>query len=277
MLKQRLITALALLAILLPAVGVSEAWPFALLTLALVGTAGWEWSRLNGCQPWAAIAGGSVLVAGCAWVGWSILPARVPSVVWWGVSLLWIVGGLISLKAGVAGWPNLWRPARLATGWLALGFCWLAMNEAKAQGVSFILSILVLVWMADVAAYFGGRTWGRHKLASSISPGKTREGVYVGLLAVLALTFAWLSIERALGGSASLMYLLQRHFGGVGLAAAVISLALLGVMGDLLESLVKRSAGVKDSSRLLPGHGGVLDRIDALLPVFPMALALTAW
>lgn len=276
MLKQRLITALVLLALLLPALWVSSAWPFAVLSLALVGTAGWEWGRLNGCPPWAAIVAGGVLVAGCASVGWSLLPHRVPGLVWWGVSLIWIVGGVISLKAGIAGWPHLWRPARWVLGWLALGLCWLAMNEAKAQGVVFLLSILVLVWTADVAAYFGGRAWGRHKLAASISPGKSREGVYAGVLAVLVLSFAWLLIERALGGSASLMYLLQSHFGSVALAAAVIVLALMSVMGDLLESLVKRSAGVKDSGRLLPGHGGVLDRIDALLPVFPMALALTA-
>jgi phosphatidate cytidylyltransferase len=276
MLKQRVITASVLLAVLFPALFSSSVWPFGALSLVLIGVGGWEWSRLNRSPHWAAMAWGSALAVVCAVALWWAVPMQVPVWVWWGASLLWLVGGGIGLRAGVAGWPHLWRPVRLSVGWVALGLCWLAMNAAKAQGVGFLLSIAAMVWMADVAAYFGGRTWGRRKLAVSISPGKSWEGVYAGLVGVVLLSFVWLYAEQALGGSGSLMDLVRNRFGHLALAAAAVTVALLSVMGDLLESLVKRSAGVKDSSSLLPGHGGVLDRVDALLPVFPVALALAS-
>ncbi len=276
MLKQRVVTALVLLAVFLPALFAPSAWPFGAVSLVLIGVGGWEWSRLNGSPRWAAIAWGAALVLVCTVALWRAVPTQVPVWVWWGASLMWVVGGLIGLRVGVTGWPHLWRPVRLAVGWTALGICWLAMNAAKAQGVTFLLSILVVVWMADIAAYFGGRAWGRRKLALSISPGKSWEGVYAGLVGVVVLSFAWLFAEQALGGSGSLMALVRERFGLLALAGAAVVLALLSVMGDLLESLVKRSAGVKDSSSLLPGHGGVLDRVDALLPVFPVALALAS-
>jgi phosphatidate cytidylyltransferase len=131
--------------------------------------------------------------------------------------------------------------------------------------------------MADVAAYFGGRAFGRRKLAPSISPGKSWEGVWSGMIGVLVLSGVWLLLDRGLAfDSPSVFTRLMGRLGLPGFVLAVLFLTLLSVVGDLFESLVKRSAGAKDSSALLPGHGGVLDRFDALLPVVPAALAFAS-
>jgi phosphatidate cytidylyltransferase len=135
-----------------------------------------------------------------------------------------------------------------------------------------------LVWIADVAAYFGGRRFGRRKLAPAISPGKSWEGVWSGVLGVLLLAVLWVQlvdVQPWVDGPS----LYGRLVGGLGwplTALVLLLLAALSVVGDLFESLVKRAAGAKDSSQLLPGHGGILDRIDALLPVLPAALAFVA-
>jgi phosphatidate cytidylyltransferase len=133
------------------------------------------------------------------------------------------------------------------------------------------------VWAADVAAYFGGRAFGRKKLAPAISPGKSWEGVWSGMAGVVLLAFVWMAFDRITAQSVSSLYTqLADRVGVVGMLAGVLFLTSMSVVGDLFESLVKRSVGAKDSSALLPGHGGVLDRIDALLPVFPLALALVS-
>jgi len=159
----------------------------------------------------------------------------------------------------------------------ALWAAWLAMSHARSIGINFILSVFCLVWVADIAAYFGGRRFGKRKLAPSISPGKSWEGVYSGMAGVFVLTLVWRAMESRFGAdSASLYGQLLAHLGLLGGLAALALLAGMSVVGDLMESLIKRAAGAKDSSRLLPGHGGVLDRVDALLPVFPLSLALIA-
>jgi phosphatidate cytidylyltransferase len=153
---------------------------------------------------------------------------------------------------------------------------WLALAQARVVSINFVLSVLCIVWMADIGAYAAGRAFGKHKLAPSISPGKSWEGVYGGLLGVMLLAVVWtLWIDRALAVDApSVFTRLRSASGWIGMLAACAALAGLSVVGDLFESLVKRAAGAKDSSRLLPGHGGVLDRIDALMPVLPAAMAL---
>jgi phosphatidate cytidylyltransferase len=191
---------------------------------------------------------------------------------------LWVVGGTLVLAAGPAAWARAPRAARLVLGLVVLGAGWLALVQARALGLNFLLSVFCLVWLADIAAYFGGRAFGRRKLAPSISPGKSWEGVYSGMLAVALLALAWCWAEPGwqLGDDTSLYHRLYGQLGLVGLLLMAVFLAAMSVVGDLFESLVKRAAGAKDSSRLLPGHGGVLDRIDALLPVFPLALAAAA-
>jgi phosphatidate cytidylyltransferase len=277
MLKQRVITAVILLAVLLPALFAPVAWPFALLTLVMIGAAGWEWARLNGIAGSVAIALGVALAGACGfalWAGWSVAP---PAAVWWVATLVWVLGGVWALKVGPAGWPGLSAALRCALGLVALWTAWLALANAKFTGINFILSIFCLVWAADIAAYFGGKTFGRRKLAPTISPGKSWEGVWSGMLGVLLLAAAWLAVDGSLSiDSDSLYTRLLAHLGYPGLAAVLLFLAAMSVVGDLVESLAKRAAGAKDSSKLLPGHGGVLDRIDALLPVFPLALAMSS-
>ncbi len=145
-------------------------------------------------------------------------------------------------------------------------------------GVNFLLSVLVLVWMADIAAYAAGRTFGlkftKRKLAPAISPGKSWEGAWGGMAGVLALAVAWVMADRALQAAVPSLYSRLALSGWWLLVIAALFLAAMSVVGDLVESLIKRSAGVKDSSQLLPGHGGVLDRVDALLPTLPLAMML---
>jgi phosphatidate cytidylyltransferase len=276
MLKQRVITAVVLLAILLPALFAATAWPFALLTLVLIGAAGWEWGRLNGAGAIAIPMGLLLAVAGALalWAGWA---REAPATPWWLATLLWVLGGAWTLQRGPIGWPGIPMTLRWALGLLLLWTAWLALANAKAFGINFILSVFCLVWVADIAAYFGGRAFGKHKLAPTISPGKSWEGVWSGMAGVLLLAAGWLMLDRSLAlDSPSLFTRLDARLGLVGAALVLLFLSGMSVVGDLFESLVKRSAGAKDSSGLLPGHGGVLDRVDALLPVFPLAMALMA-
>ena len=277
MLGQRIMTAIVLLALLVPALFASQTWPFHLLTLLLIGAAGWEWGRLNQAAMLPSLLMGvAVALAGVAavWAGWLQQP---PAQAWWLAALVWVAGGTLALRSGPTSWPRLPRPARLALGLLALWAAWLAMGHARVLGINFILSVFCLVWAADIAAYFGGRRFGTRKLAPGISPGKSWEGVYSGMAGVFVLTLLWRALEsRFATDSLSVYGRLLDQWGLLGGLAALAFLAGMSVVGDLIESLVKRAAGAKDSSRLLPGHGGVLDRVDALLPVFPLALALLA-
>lgn len=273
MLKQRVITALVLLALLIPALLAPDVRWFAALTLAFIGAAGWEWMRLNGAPAPLAVGSGVALAAVCGAAlaaGWT---ERAPGAGWLPVALAWVAGGALALRRGVAGWPALPRALRWGLGLVLLALAWLALAQARAQGLAFILSVFCLVWVADIGAYFSGRRFGRRKLAPTVSPGKSWEGAVGGALGVLALALAWAALD---GAHASLYGRLLAAHGPVALVAGVLVLAAMSVVGDLFESLVKRAAGAKDSSALLPGHGGVLDRIDALLPVFPIALALAA-
>lgn len=277
MLLQRVITAVVLLALLLPALLAASPLPFAALTLLMLGAAGWEWGRLNGAGQAGALALGAAVALTCAagWqAGWAV---AAPAAVWWLACACWVAGGAFALRAGPAAWPRLPRAARLVLGWLVLSVAWLALAAARQRGLGFILSALCIVWVADIAAYFGGKAFGRRKLAPSISPGKSWEGVWSGMLGVALLATAWVMLEARWPAFAPSVFatVLVQH-GWALLAPAIVVLCGLSVVGDLMESLMKRAVGAKDSSRLLPGHGGVLDRIDALLPVLPAVMALAS-
>ncbi len=281
MLKQRVITAVVLLVILLPALFYPSYLPFAAFMLVAVGAAGWEWARLNGCGPRMALCMGAATVLACA-LGWaSGLPMREMPVLWILAGAVWVLGGALLLRVAVPGWPKLAQPLRLAGGLLMLWVAWLAAVQARIVGINFLLSVLVLVWVADIFAYFAGRTFGlkftRRKLAPAISPGKSWEGVWGGVVGVALLALAWIGADTAMHAQVPSLYSRLLAKGGWFLGIAVVFLAAMSVVGDLIESLVKRSAGAKDSSALLPGHGGVLDRIDALLPVLPLAMMLVSW
>ena len=277
MLATRIATALVLLALLVPTLAAASPWPFALLTLVAMVAAGWEWSRLNGAAG-AAAPLGALLGVACAvalWAGWAIDPPRF---LWWVGLAVWVLGGAWAIRRGVTGWGVLPRAPRIAFGLVALWLAWLALAHARAIGLNFILSVLTVVWTADVCAYFAGRAFGRRKLALAISPGKSWEGVWGGLAGALGVALVWWTLVdgRAFVDGPSVFGRLVDTLGVPLMLLAVTFLVAMSVVGDLFESLVKRSAGAKDSSRLLPGHGGVLDRIDALLPVVPIALALAA-
>ena len=278
MLRQRVITAVVLLALLVAGLAARDPWAFDLLTLVLISAAGWEWARLNGFATPLPAWGAGLAVALLCLVSLTRLPAVGDGAWWQAVAAIWVVGGAWALRAGPTGWARLPSWLRLGLGLLLLWWAWLAIAVAHSVGVNFLMSVLCIVWAADIAAYFGGRALGRRKLAPSISPGKTWEGVASGALGVLALALVWTAADgRWSLGSPSVFQLLQQRHGLPGLGLALVGLTALSVVGDLFESLVKRAAGAKDSSQLLPGHGGVLDRVDALLPVLPAALALVFW
>ena len=273
MLKQRVMTAIILLAILLPALFYKTPVPFCALALLMIAAGAWEWGRLNafGQAGSFGLAALCVLACGLSWYG-GLLDRPLP-LLWAASGAAWVLAGAWLLHAGVAGWPRIPKILRLSGGLVALWLAWLAIAQARVMGIEFLLSVLVLVWVADIFAYFAGRALGgrfsKGKLAPSISPGKSWEGVWGGMAGVVALSLAWSSWS----GNTLYSHLVQRH-GIAVMLLAVIFLAAMSVVGDLVESLIKRSAGVKDSSGLLPGHGGVLDRVDALLPALPLAMML---
>lgn len=282
MLKQRVITAIILLAILLPAMFYTTPVPFCAVALLLIAAGGWEWGRLNAYSFNVSVLLGLVLAAVCGLSWYAGLLGKPMPLLWTLAGAAWVLLGGWLLRVGVAGWPRIPKAARLVGGLVALWLAWLAVAQARVIGVQFLLSVLVLVWAADIAAYAAGRTFGgrfsRGKLAPSISPGKSWEGVWGGMAGVVLLSFAWALLERSGPAvfSGSLYARLWAQHGVLLMLLGVLFLAAMSVVGDLVESLVKRSAGVKDSSGLLPGHGGVLDRVDALLPAVPLAMMLVS-
>ena len=282
MLKQRVITAVIMLAILLPALFYSTPTPFCAIALVLIAAAGWEWGRLNACSQVVSLLFGLLLAALCGLAWYAGLLGKPMPMLWILAGSAWVLAGSALLRIGVAGWSDIARPLRLVGGMAALWLAWLAVAQARVMGINFLLSVLLLVWVADIFAYAAGRTLGgrftKNKLAPAISPGKSWEGVWGGVAGVvlLAMVWAWLERTGASALSGSLYARLWAQHGVLVMLLGVMFLAAMSVVGDLVESLVKRSAGAKDSSGLLPGHGGVLDRVDALLPAVPLAMMLVS-
>ncbi|CAM3688648.1 phosphatidate cytidylyltransferase [Parendozoicomonas haliclonae] len=265
MLKQRVITGLALLPVALCGVFLLPQEWFAIFIGAIITLAAWEWANLSGFSAvwqrvlYAAVTGGLLL---CLF-SLSVLPLSFllgAGLVWWLVAVMLVISYPDSLA--------VWKPriVQLIIGWLVLIPAWGGLVFLKSQGTpefeqqgnALILYVFVLVWGADVGAYFAGKTFGRRKLAPHLSPGKTWEGVLGGLLTItlIALGVAW---YRELG-----------LFHAIGLLAMTWVVGLVSVLGDLLESMFKRERGIKDSSSLLPGHGGIMDRIDSLTAAIPV-------
>ena len=278
MLKQRVITALVLLLILLPALFYHSPMPFCAISLVLIAAGAWEWARLNGYGPVGSLIAGFVCVVVCSVTWWLGVLDQSLAVLWLLAGAVWVLAGAWVLHRGVSAWSGHPQVVRLVSGLVALWLAWLAVAQARVIGINFLLSILVLVWVADIFAYFAGKAFGgrfsRGKLAPSISPGKSWEGVWGGMVGVLVLAFVWRWVDTAWAITVPSLYSHIGLRGGWLLMIAIVFMAAMSVVGDLFESLVKRSAGVKDSSGLLPGHGGVLDRVDALLPTLPLAMML---
>ena len=258
---RRVFTAGLLLAVFVPAVLWAPAWLWAILMAGVVGMAAYEWARLSHFPPLSARAY-AVLLALCALAlpyglgaGWPIFQLGLillAAVFWLLVAPLWLLGR----------WHAPQPFVRAAVGVVLLVPTWAALLYLHARGPGVLLGVMAIVWIADTAAYFSGRHFGRHKLAPAISPGKTWEGV-AGAFAALALYAGALSL---LAG----MPLLS-------LFVMVSGLLYLSVLGDLFESWIKRVSGMKDSGDVLPGHGGVLDRIDALTSTLPIATGMLMW
>jgi phosphatidate cytidylyltransferase len=281
LLKQRVITALVLLALLLPALFATHLWPFMALTLVLIAAGTWEWGRLNGMPAMGAWSGALLCLLACAaavQMGWV---QRTPPWLWGVAGGLWVLLGSWMIQRGVTGWALWPRSVRWLGGVALLTLAWLAMAQAHQRGVNFLLSVLVLVWAADVFAYFFGKAFGgrwiKIKLAASISPGKSWEGALGGMLGVLCVAAVWVDVDQRWALHDLSFYSLLWAKGWWITLPALLFMSAMSVVGDLVESLVKRSAGMKDSSGLLPGHGGVLDRVDALLPTLPLAMMLIDW
>lgn len=278
MLMQRVITAVVLLALLLPALFAPMAWPWMALTLVFIAAGAWEWGRLQGMSFGASVVGSLLVLGLCADAylsGWVQQPAPW---LWQVVGVLWVLLAVWMLRRGVPGWEQWPLVLRWPVGLLLIAAAWLALSQARVMGINFLLSSMALVWVADIAAYFFGRALGGRiiprKLAATISPGKSWEGALGGFLGVCVLAWGWQNLESTLAVDGPSLYTLLFQRGAVWAVGALVFLTAMSVVGDLVESLVKRSAGMKDSSQLLPGHGGVLDRVDALLPTLPLSMML---
>ncbi|MBL0165808.1 MAG: phosphatidate cytidylyltransferase [Propionivibrio sp.] len=271
MLRTRIITALLLFAAFFSALFYLPLLGWVIFATLVAAVAAWEWGALMGLGAWPRLALAAGLILICAAVGtldpvalgllgidsnfteaawqlgrWFYLPAAF---FWLFVVPLWLRQRWSLPKSALG----------LAIGLLLILPTWLALVQLRQAGALALVAIMATVWVADIAAYAFGRTLGRHKLAPNISPGKTWEGALGGGLAVIVYGFIL---------SPRLPAVLSEHYALLFLVLALLT--AISIAGDLFESLLKRQAGLKDSSNVLPGHGGVLDRIDSLTSTLPM-------
>jgi phosphatidate cytidylyltransferase len=196
----------------------------------------------------------------------------------WGGLFFWAIVVFLLLRLGVDFWRKIPVSITVILGFLILIPTWHAVVSAREIGINFLMSILCLVWVSDIAAYFGGKKFGKRKLASSISPGKTWEGVITAIITVCVVAHGWIWIDKYIGNQDlsfySLIFNKMNYFLFI---SSILFLVGVGIAGDLFESMMKRSVNLKDSSQLLPGHGGILDRIDALIPVITIAILMHSY
>lgn len=265
MLKARVLTALALVAVLVPALFFLPQVAWAVCVAVIAGIGAWEWGAFMRLGQVGRLSYGVAVTALC--LGALALPesvgvlrfseATLPVYVlagafWGGIVPLWL-----SRK-----WPLGRGAGGFIAGIVVLYPSWLAMVQLRALGPMTLLAVLILVWIADIAAYFSGKAFGRHKLAPTISPGKTWEGVAGACVGVVIYGVAVLT-----GMSITLPLFV--------LVPSLLAVTAVSVIGDLFESLLKRQVGMKDSSQILPGHGGVMDRVDSLTSTLPVVALLS--
>ena len=276
MLSTRILTAIVAVVAVLAALFALPPTIFALVLTIAMAAAAHEWGQLARFTRGARLTFVSVVVALCALLllapgagfarGWPttvvLAACGLATAFWLFVATPWVVRR----------WPTRSSPSLAIAGLIVLVGAFVALVELQARSPWLVLAAMAIVWIADTAAYFSGRAFGRHKLAPAVSPGKTWEGVYGALGAVALYALALVPLAHRAG-----------YVGPVAAPAAAawlafaVAVAALSVVGDLFESWLKRNAGVKDSGTVLPGHGGVLDRIDALLAAMPpLALAAVA-
>jgi phosphatidate cytidylyltransferase len=273
MLGTRILTAVILVPLVLAALFMLPPLGWGAISLLVIVVAAAEWANLAGLRKamWTSFVAGTLLIGGALLLAPSSGFARG-----WPDAIVLAACGTATLFWLFVATPWLarrWKPeSRLAlaiAGWVVLIGAWVAVVELQAHSPWLVLAAMAIVWIADTAAYFAGRAFGRHKLAPQVSPGKTWEGVYGALAAVAVYALVLVPLAKAGGYSGA-----DSPIAVVVWVVFALGLVALSIVGDLYESLLKRHAGVKDSGRLLPGHGGVLDRLDAMLAAMPAAALL---
>ena len=250
-------------------------WAWAAFAFAIVIIACWEWSRLcqlnsTGIRVFVAL---SILLS--TFICLTYIRGNIAAVEFSMLrQIVLVMAALFWLIVAPLWLANTWHPRSkwllAVLGWLVIFPMGVALLSLREISPWLLLSFAAIVWVADIAAYFAGRRFGRHKLAPLISPGKTVEGVVGGMIGVVLFYFLWQAATSHLGvKDESWVVMLKSH--SAILFVLFVLLSLISVLGDLFESWMKRGAGMKDSSNLLPGHGGVLDRIDALTSTLPIA------
>ena len=279
MLRTRVITAVVILLLLVGMLFFAPAlvWAAFVLLIALIGC--WEWSRMSALSK----SGQSIYLVFSGAIGgalWLIYQRAGDSLFMTAASIAFIVAALFWVVVAPLWLAKKGRPGPLAcalAGWVVMWPTWFAFVVLRDASPWLLLAVAAVIWVADIAAYFAGKAFGKHKLAPAVSPGKTWEGVMGALAGVAVYGIILAFVARAQPTPISAIF---DSAYGVPVVIAMLVLAALSIVGDLLESWMKRGVGLKDSSSLLPGHGGVLDRIDALtstLPVAALAIGLRSF
>ncbi len=273
MLKTRILTALIMAPIAIVGIFFLPPLGFALFTGAAITLGAWEWANMAGYSADRARIGYAAVVALIM-----VFVYQMPTLELLWLSLLWWIVALLMVRSYPRG-TSIWATTaiRSVMGVLVLVPAWVGLIHLRTGTLLFgdvsnslvaILYVFLVVWVADIGAYFAGRAFGKAKLAPRVSPGKSWAGVWGGLAAV-ALLAVVASVLAGAGVTDTLLLLV-----------ASVLVAAISVVGDLLESMLKRFRGIKDSSQLLPGHGGIMDRIDSLtaaIPVFALVVTLLGW
>ena len=270
MLLTRVLTAVALMPLVLGMLFFANDAVWALFALLIALLSCWEWSRM--CALSATGQGAYLLASGAlgAYV-WLLFMGMVPGSFARGAMTAFILAAFFWLVAAPLWLANKLRPSPstcAAAGWVVVWPMWFALIVLREVSPWLLLAIAALVWVADIAAYFAGKRFGKHKLAPAVSPGKTWEGVGGALTGVAVYGLVLCAVAHKWETPITRVF---EPGVGVPAIAAMVVLTGVSVVGDLFESWMKRGAGLKDSRRLLPGHGGILDRIDALTSTLPLA------
>jgi phosphatidate cytidylyltransferase len=263
MLQQRVITAGVLLAVLLGVVASESAWAISALVALVIVAATWEWSKLFKLSAVSSVIFYAGVALGFGWIVQELLQYStvfaLPNFVLLSC-VFWLIASpcLVIFRPQITNKPSI----GIIVGWIVLlGFAAGLVVLYRRFSVGFLLAALAVPIVADTAAYFVGKRFGKNKLAAQVSPKKTIEGAVGGLVGVAIFLGAWVVYQNY----------------GLWWIGVFVLLAIYSIFGDLFESLLKRQADAKDSSNLLPGHGGVLDRIDAQLPVIPLTALAVQW
>jgi phosphatidate cytidylyltransferase len=272
MLKTRVITAISLLTVFLPVLWFAPLIWLGILLAIVITLGAWEWWRLlyPDNKKRAYSYAGLCLLTLSTWFMYASMELvrilLIATVAAWLLLIPYLLSQSLDLSL------KKWRLPLAILGLFILPACWFALMQLRGIGMTLFLSVLILVWTADIGAYFAGKAFGKRKLAIRLSPGKSIEGAIGGWILVLFIACLFIFVFSDVDWLQYNFYsLLLDRLGYLGMFAVVSLCVIMSIEGDLFESQIKRVSGVKDSSNLLPGHGGILDRIDALLPVLPIA------